>query len=73
MCSGTSLCVVGGWVIVGCEVSSCNHLVRAGGCANEGLEVCIGVWSLLVRMAVFKLVNVRNSMTVLEEVLTLVS
>ena len=60
-------------MVVRCEVGSCNHLVGAGSCANEGLEVCIGVWSLFVRMAVFKLVNVRTSVTVLEEVLTLAS
>ena len=52
-------------------MGSYNRLVRAGGCENKGLVVCIGVWSLFVRMAVFKLVNVRTSVTVLEEILTL--
>lgn len=65
--------LLGDWVVVGCKMGSCNHLVGEGGCANEGLEVYIDVWSLFVRMAVFKLVNICTSVTVLEEVLTLVS
>ena len=63
--------LLGDWMVVGCEVGSCNCLVIVGSCENKGLEVCIGMWSLFVRMAVFKLVNVCTSVTVLEEVLTL--
>ena len=61
MCIGTSLCVAGCWAVVECKVSSYNHLVGVGGCTNEGLEVCIGMWSLFIRMAVYKLVNVCDS------------
>ena len=42
-------------MVIGCRVGGggCNHLVGAGGCADESLEaVCVGMWSLFVRMAI---------------------
>ena len=43
-------------------MGGCNHSVGAGGCADENLEaICIGMWSLFVRMAISEPVDACSS------------
>ena len=49
-------------MVIGCKVGGCNHLIGAGGCTDEGLEaVCVGMWTLFIRMVVSELVYACSS------------